>query len=230
MWNGYNKAKVEVKNSELDSEKEHENKVVGVFNMLSLAELTELAQELESELYDSINKTHPNAQTSSQTLTAEDNYVDDGNETIFLQDNEDINQFGTVPVAEKVTEYNVSKEDLRGDIKSLLNLKKYKVNILYICNLKEYEYGLLEKHLTEDKRWKSIILIQERKQIDEAVKYHMSNQKKRRDNRNKMLHTKHVSMKWESDMKSAVRINLLHNMSAPMKWEISTSLVIGEFV
>ena len=62
--------------------------------------------------------------------------------------------------------------------------------------------------LEEERRWATMVKVKARKQIDEAVKYYVSNQKIRRVRRCEMISTTNKKMKWEIDAK-----NILKNSS-----------------
>lgn len=88
----------------------------------------------------------------------------------------------------------------------LSNLKKYKVDILCIENLKETGWNMIGDKLEGERRGATTVKVRERKQIDEAVQYYVPNQKIRRNRQSEMISTTNKKMKWEIDAK-----NILNN-------------------
>lgn len=63
---------------------------------------------------------------------------------------------------------------------------------------------LNEEDLEEERRCVHTARQRERRQIDEAVLYHVTNQKLSRDRRANMMHMKNNQMKWEIDTNNAL--------------------------
>ena len=90
--------------------------------------------------------------------------------------------------------------DATAALRSLSNLKKYKINKMCTQNLIEIGWELLGENISEERQWAHETIRRERCQIDEAVKYHMQNQQKLRSNRIEMMTKVKRKMNWEIDM------------------------------
>ena len=89
-------------------------------------------------------------------------------------------------------------------LKSLSNLKKYRINRLCVENLKEKGWTMLGTNLEEERRWAHTVKQRERQQIDEAVLYYCKNQQLWRDRRTKMITMTNKKMKWEIELNRAL--------------------------
>ena len=81
-------------------------------------------------------------------------------------------------------------------LNSLSNLKKYKVNKLYIVDIKQAGWNMIVNKLEEVRRWSTSVKLRERNQIDEAVQYYVANQNIRRERRSEMMSKTNKRMKW----------------------------------
>ena len=61
------------------------------------------------------------------------------------------------------------EEDPEDTLRSLFNLKKYKINNLCHRNLFTIGWNILGENMEEDRRWTHMLLIQEREQIKDDV-------------------------------------------------------------
>ena len=98
-------------------------------------------------------------------------------------------------------------DDYTDDLKSLSNLKKYKINLMCIENLKEIGWTKLGDNLEEDRRWKRTTELREREHIKAAVTYYIDNNKKKKLHRRIMVSKVRKNMNWEIKLKMT-----LHNV------------------
>ena len=88
-------------------------------------------------------------------------------------------------------------EDPDNALKSLSNMKRYKVNPMCHQNAVQIGWDKLGNGLEEERRWLMSLQQQERLQIKEAVDYYIDRQKCRRSKLTKTKTCHHKTMSWE---------------------------------
>ena len=88
-------------------------------------------------------------------------------------------------------------EDPEDALRTLSNMKKYKINNLCSLNLFDVGRSKLGENMEEDQRWKKMLHTQEREQVKDAVDYYLKNQEKRKQHRLLTLNKANPTMRWE---------------------------------
>ena len=99
------------------------------------------------------------------------------------------------------SEVDVDNEDSEDALRTLSNMKKYKINNLCYQNLFDVGWSKLGANMEEDRRWKQMLQAQEREQIKDAVDYYLQNQEKRKRHRLLTLNKYNPTMRWEMQLR-----------------------------
>ena len=114
--------------------------------------------------------------------------------------NSEVESDEQIPLSNKVTQTNdqdVDNEDPEDALRTLSNMKKYKINNLCSLNLFDVGWSKLGENMEEDRRWKKMLQTQEREQVKDAVDYYLKNQDKRKQHRLLTLNKANPTMRWE---------------------------------
>ena len=200
LWESYNSSKIPIRANTTIGLTTHQQKVADVFNHISTSSPTQAPEEHTDETtVSNIETIHTAAEDAHNKLLEDDVYIEDDNGEMEIgsTDNNPIN------TNKDIQDVDESNEDPEDALRSLSNLKKYKIND--ICHKDIFAVGwlILGDNMEEDRRWKHTIQSQEREQIREAVAYYIKNESQRRNYQTQTLSNNNTTMKWEMRLRHA---------------------------
>ena len=156
----------------------HHSMVADVFNVLSTSRSENIPDSAETnELSVLVERTGMLDYTQEPLVSIDTNDIDSGDLPTTIDIRDTINNTSEPGADNEDTD----DTNYQSDLKSLSNLKKYKINMLRTQNLKEVGWSKLGDNIEEDRRWTKLTENREREQIQDAVSYYINNQKKRRE-------------------------------------------------
>ena len=129
-----------------------------------------------------------------------DDHQDD---TIELDSNESLPSPSEKTSTSDVDVTEEDDEDPEDALRTLSNMKRYKINNLCCQNLYEVGWSKLGANMEEDRRWTQMLQTQEREQIKDAVDCYITNQEQRNKHRLLTLDKSNPTMRWELDLRNA---------------------------
>ena len=188
--------------------------VASVFNVLSTSPSSELPSNECNDKIGTSKTSDISGNVDTSTFEDKDNTVTDDTDAT-LEDNANTDDIETSNTTNDVTPVDMdtgksnenqdNTDDYIDDLKSLSNLKKYKINFMCIENLKEIGWTKLGENLEEDRRWKKSNELREREQIKAAVSYYIDNHTKKKTHKSTMVGKIRKQMNWEIKLKIAIR-------------------------
>ena len=157
LWDSYNQSKIKVTKSADIEMSDHEKQVAEVFSMLGASNATIDADDVHVEE----QFTTKDSELAAKKFNQADFFTETGEE-MTLDDNCDKESYthNTTQTNNNTAEVDIDPADA---LKSLCNLKKYKINMLCIDNLKVPGRNMIGDKIEEDRRWATMVKLRERK-------------------------------------------------------------------
>ena len=148
LWESYNKSKMKVKDSVDLKMSDHEKKVVEAFKMLGMSKTTSAADDLQEE--DEFTTT--DNLTAAKQFLDNDIFTEQGEDMLLEDDTTDDSENNHRAISEVGVEVEVDTDPAEA-LKSLSNLKKYRIKRLCVENLKEKGWSMLGSNIEEERKW-----------------------------------------------------------------------------